>query len=130
MILGCFDYDMNLTVVSPYYCCCGTDRRRLVHRVPTAVVIVFDAARALLLLGKRDVEVELEVAADRGRPGKRPPHPAACKLESSPAAPATRTTASRRGGPGESRSRCSRPRSSSRLHRPPCSQARTCSDRR
>ena len=30
---------------------------------------------ALLLLGERDVEVEVEVAAERGRPGKRPAHP-------------------------------------------------------
>src|SRR6266513_1911479 len=43
------------------------DQRRL------APVIVFDAPLALLLLGEPDVEVEVEVAAERGRPWKRPP---------------------------------------------------------
>ena len=38
------------------------------------LVVVFDAF-ALLLLGKRGAEVEVEFAADRGRPGKGPPHP-------------------------------------------------------
>jgi hypothetical protein len=28
-----------------------------------------------LLLGERDVEVEVEITAERGRPGKRPSHP-------------------------------------------------------
>src|SRR6058998_2519110 len=49
--------------------------RRHVHRVAAALVVVFDDSLALLLLGERDVEVEAEVAAERGRPGKRPPHP-------------------------------------------------------
>src|SRR5215468_5302181 len=40
-----------------------------------APVVVFDAPRALLLRGEPDVEVDVEVAAERGRPGKRPPHP-------------------------------------------------------
>src|SRR4051812_47399846 len=38
-----------------------------------ALVVVLDAG-ALLLRGERDAEVEVEVAAERGRPGKRPPH--------------------------------------------------------
>jgi len=38
-----------------------------------APVVVFDAPLALLLLGAPDVEVGVEVAAERGRPGKRPP---------------------------------------------------------
>src|SRR6202023_4210529 len=46
-----------------------------VHRVAAALVVVLDAPLALLLLGERDVEVEVEVAAERGRPGKRPAHP-------------------------------------------------------
>jgi hypothetical protein len=50
------------------------DRSR-VDRVAAAPVVVFDAPLALLLLGERDVEVKVEVAAERGRPGKRPPHP-------------------------------------------------------
>src|SRR6058998_264946 len=49
------------------------DRRR-VHRVAAAPVVVFDAPLALLLLAEPDVEVEVEIAAERGRPGKRPPH--------------------------------------------------------
>jgi hypothetical protein len=40
-----------------------------------APVVVFDAPLALLLLGEPDVEVEVEVAAERRRPGKRPVHP-------------------------------------------------------
>src|SRR5206468_3048532 len=39
-----------------------------------APVVVFDTYLALLLLSERGVEVEVEVAAERGRPGKRPPH--------------------------------------------------------
>src|SRR5438034_3434317 len=45
-----------------------------VHRVAAAPVVVFDAPLALLLLAEPDVEVEVEIAAERGRPGKRPPH--------------------------------------------------------
>ena len=45
-----------------------------------APVVVFDAF-ALLLLGERSAEVEVEVAADRGCPGKRPPHPALMRLQ-------------------------------------------------
>src|SRR5207244_5747134 len=45
------------------------------RRARLAPVVVFDASLALLLLGEADVEVEVEVAAERGRPGKRPPHP-------------------------------------------------------
>ena len=52
-----------------------------VHRVAAALVVVFDDALALLLLGERDVEVEVEVAAERGRPGKRPPHPPLVRLQ-------------------------------------------------
>ena len=40
-----------------------------------APVVVFDASLALLLLGELDVEVEVELAAERGCPGERPPHP-------------------------------------------------------
>ena len=57
----------------------GTVRR--VHRVAAAPVVVFDGPLALLLLGERDVEVEVEVAAERGRPGKRPPHPPLVRLQ-------------------------------------------------
>ena len=49
--------------------------RRHVHRVPAAPVVIFNYPLALLLLGERDVEVEVEVVAERGRPGKSPPHP-------------------------------------------------------
>ena len=48
---------------------------------PPRSVVVFDAPLALLLLGERDVEVEVEVAAERGRPGKRPPHPPLVRLQ-------------------------------------------------
>src|SRR2546421_7467057 len=41
------------------------DRRR-VHRVAAAPVVVFDAPLALLLLAEPDVEVEVEIAAERG----------------------------------------------------------------
>src|SRR5919197_417250 len=53
----------------------GLRDRCRVHRVAAAPVVVFDAPLALLLLGEPDVEVEVEVAAERGRPGERPPHP-------------------------------------------------------
>jgi len=43
--------------------------------VAAALVVVFDGPFTLLLLGKRDVEVEVEVAADRRRPWKPPTHP-------------------------------------------------------
>src|SRR5260370_27564548 len=46
-----------------------------------APVVIFDAPLALLLLGEPDVEVEVEVAAERGRPGNRPPHPPLVRLE-------------------------------------------------
>ena len=46
-----------------------------VQRGTAALVVVFDASLALLFFGDRDVEVEVEVAAVRGCPGKRPPHP-------------------------------------------------------
>src|SRR5204863_7157906 len=45
-----------------------------------ALVVVLDPARALLLLGEPDVEVDVEVAAERGRPGERPPHPPLVRL--------------------------------------------------
>ena len=54
------------------------DRLRVrcrVQRVAAAPVVVFDDPPALLLFGDRDVEVEVEVAAERGRSGKNPPHP-------------------------------------------------------
>ena len=51
------------------------------NALPAAPVVVFDAPLALLLLGDRDVEVEVEVAAERGRPGKRPPHPPLVRLQ-------------------------------------------------
>jgi hypothetical protein len=46
-----------------------------------APVVVFDAPLALLLLGEPDVKVEVEVAAERGRPGKRPAHPPLVRLQ-------------------------------------------------
>ena len=49
--------------------------RRVPSRRRLAPVVVFDGPLALLLLGERDIEVEVEVSAERGRPGKRPPHP-------------------------------------------------------
>src|SRR5260221_12870013 len=53
----------------------GGGFRLRVQRVAAAPVVVFDTPRTLLLLGDRDVEVEVEGAAVRGRPGKIPPHP-------------------------------------------------------
>src|SRR6185437_9939621 len=50
-------------------------KRRRRHRVTAATVIVFGAPVALLLLGDRDVEVVIEVATPRRRPGKGPAHP-------------------------------------------------------
>src|SRR2546425_4939101 len=52
-----------------------------IQRVVAALVVVFDVPLALLLLGDRDVEVEVEVAAERGRPGKRPAHPPLVRLQ-------------------------------------------------
>src|SRR5262245_1016442 len=49
--------------------------RRLAH------VVVFKTALALLLLAEPDIEVGVEVAAERGRPGKRPPHPLLVRLQ-------------------------------------------------
>jgi hypothetical protein len=46
-----------------------------------ASVIVFDASRALLLLGDGHVEVEVEVAGERRRPGKGPAHPPFVRLQ-------------------------------------------------
>src|SRR5512147_96852 len=46
-------------------------RAPLKHRL--APVVVFDAPLPLLLLGEPNVVVEVEVAADRGRPGKVQP---------------------------------------------------------
>ncbi len=45
------------------------------QRMVGAPIIVFNASRALLFLGDRDVEVEVEIIAERGGPGKRPSHP-------------------------------------------------------
>jgi hypothetical protein len=53
-------------------------RAPLKHRL--APVVVFNAL-ALLLLGERDVEVEVEVADDRGRPGKGPAHSPLVRLQ-------------------------------------------------
>ena len=47
----------------------------LVHGMASALIVILDASLALLLLGERDVEVGVEVVVERGRPGKRPPHP-------------------------------------------------------
>src|ERR1700722_961249 len=49
-------------------------RRSYVHGVPGALVVVVDRPGALLLRGERDVEVEVESVAERGRPGKGPAH--------------------------------------------------------
>src|SRR5688500_8881657 len=46
-----------------------------------ALVVVFDASRALLFLGEPDAEVEVEVAAERGGPGEGPLHPARVLLQ-------------------------------------------------
>src|SRR5206468_1651334 len=47
-----------------------------------APVVVFDAPLALLLLfSEADAEVGVEVAAERGRPRKRPPHPPLVRLQ-------------------------------------------------
>ena len=46
-----------------------------------APVVVFDTSLALLFLRERDIEVEVEVAAERGRPGERPPHPPLERLQ-------------------------------------------------
>src|SRR3989454_990089 len=54
---------------------CFPDQRRL------APVVVFDRPLALLLLGEPDIEIGVEVAAERGRPGKRPPHPPLVRLQ-------------------------------------------------
>jgi hypothetical protein len=43
-----------------------------------AAVVVFNTTLALLFLGERRVEVVIELAAERGRPGERPPPSAAC----------------------------------------------------
>src|SRR5207249_7862475 len=59
----------------------GGGFRPRVQRVAAALVVVFDEPLALLLLGEPDVEVEVEVAAERGRPGKRPPHPPLVRLQ-------------------------------------------------
>src|SRR6185437_15352078 len=48
----------------------GLRGRCRVHRVAPAPVVVFDVPLALLLLGERNVEIEVEVAAERGRPGE------------------------------------------------------------
>src|SRR5881392_1483181 len=48
----------------------GFPDRRHVHRAAGAPVVVFDDTLALLRLGEPDVEVEVEVAAERERPGK------------------------------------------------------------
>ena len=46
-----------------------------------ALVVVVDGTLALLLRGERDVDVEVEVAAERRCPGKRPAHPPPVRLE-------------------------------------------------
>src|SRR5262249_59641925 len=54
----------------------GEFRRRLAvagQRFPGSIVVL-EAAATLLQLGQRDIEVEVEVTAVRGRPGKRPAH--------------------------------------------------------
>src|SRR5687767_6859039 len=47
----------------------GCRHRRL------ALVVVFDAAGALLFFGEPDAEIEVEVAPERGGPGECPAHP-------------------------------------------------------
>src|SRR5262249_17506543 len=46
-----------------------------------SLVIVIDAPLALLLLGERDVEVEVELVAERRGPRKRPPQPPLVRLK-------------------------------------------------
>ena len=88
--------------------------RRHVHCVPAAPVVVFDDCLALLLLGERDVEVEVEVAAERGRPGKRPAHPALVGLERASGARDTAENVTSWFAQGGRRSRQTRPQSPSR----------------
>ena len=59
----------------------GGGFRLRVHRVAARAGSCIRCPLALLLLGERDVEVEVEVAAERGRPGKRPPHPPLVRLQ-------------------------------------------------
>ena len=54
-----------------------------------ALVVVFNDSLALLLLGERNVEVEVELAAERGRPGECPPHPPLVRLQLGERRPAT-----------------------------------------
>ena len=68
-------------------------------QVTVAPVVVFDAALALLLLGERDVEVAVEVAAERRRPGKRPAHAPLVGLQLLERRSRHRRAASRRGWP-------------------------------
>jgi hypothetical protein len=65
------------------------------RRAGLAPVVVFDVPLALLLLCERDVEVEVEVAAERGPPGSSPS--AACTLAAARATPAKPPGASRHG---------------------------------
>ena len=53
----------------------------LIHCVAAALVVVFDGSRALLLLGERDVEVEVELAVERRCPGKGPSHSTLVRLQ-------------------------------------------------
>src|SRR5216684_6085358 len=59
----------------------GVRSRRARSPRRLAPVVVFDAPLALLLLGEPDVEVDVEVAAERGRPGERPSHPPLVRLQ-------------------------------------------------
>src|SRR5438094_10290751 len=58
----------------------GCRARRYLGERFLALVVVFDALALLLLCG-RDVEVEVEVADDRGRPGKGPAHSLFVRLQ-------------------------------------------------
>src|SRR6266480_6603482 len=59
---------------SAHGCESGSPLTRTFPR-PLALVVVFEASFALLLLRERDAEVGVDVAAERRRPRKGPPHP-------------------------------------------------------
>ena len=75
------------------------------QRMLASPVIVFDATLVLLILGDRDVEIEVEIAAERGRPGKRPSHPPLVGLQLRERRARHRPERRHRGSPDALRSR-------------------------
>src|SRR5882724_3023671 len=59
----------------------GGGVRLRVEHVAATLIIILDAAGALLRLGDRGVEIEVEVAAERRCPGKRPRQPPLIRLQ-------------------------------------------------